>query len=101
MSARVELYRETDRIVTGRSFIGDVTQEFAGKWRWRFVSSNGRPLADSGQGYQRRIDAVNGCAVVLGARLVTGDPDHAWLYRLRETVVDEAIPVVDLTREAK
>lgn len=33
-------------------------------WRWRYEAS-GRCLADSGQGYSRRIDAVKGaCRVV-------------------------------------
>lgn len=30
------------------------------QWRWRYVSSNGRTIADSGEGYYNRIDAMNG-----------------------------------------
>jgi uncharacterized protein YegP (UPF0339 family) len=26
------------------------------QWRWRFVRRNGRKLANSGEGYKRRID---------------------------------------------
>lgn len=35
-------------------------------WRWRYEAS-GRVLADSGQGYSRRIDAVKGACRVVGA----------------------------------
>ena len=36
-------------------------------WRWRYTSHNGRILADSGQGYSRRVDAVRGAWRVAGA----------------------------------
>ena len=36
-------------------------------WRWRYTASNGRVLADSGQGYSRRADAVRGACRVIGA----------------------------------
>ena len=36
-------------------------------WRWRYTASNGRVLADSGQGYSRRVDAVGGACRVAGA----------------------------------
>ena len=36
-------------------------------WRWRYTASNGRILADSGQGYSRRADAVRGACRVAGA----------------------------------
>ena len=35
-------------------------------WRWRYTASNGRILADSGQGYSRRVDAVRGACRVAG-----------------------------------
>jgi hypothetical protein len=31
----------------------EIYKDKAGKWRWRFVASNGRIMADSGQGYTR------------------------------------------------
>lgn len=34
-------------------------------WRWRYEAS-GRVLADGGQGYSRRIDAVKGACRVVG-----------------------------------
>ncbi len=34
-------------------------------WRWRFVSSNGNVLADSGESYARRVDAKDGIALLL------------------------------------
>ena len=37
-------------------------------WRWRYTASNGRILADSGQGYSRRADAVRGACRVVGAK---------------------------------
>ena len=40
-------------------------------WRWRYMAHNGRVLADSGQGYSRRVDAVRGACRVAG-----GDETH-------------------------
>lgn len=57
MSTRVELYKSASW--------DHVDQRL--QWRWRFVSSNGRILADGGQGYSRRIDCIKGAALVLGA----------------------------------
>jgi len=31
--------------------------DLAGEWRWRFVAANGRVMADSGEGYERKGDA--------------------------------------------
>ncbi len=94
MSARVELYREHPRVLV----VGAVIRDEVSKWRWRFVSSNGRILADSGQGYVRRIDALTGCATVLGGRL-NGDEVFR-VERGREWVTAAAIiPVRDLTRQ--
>lgn len=39
------------------------------RWRWRYVAQNGHLLADSGQGYSRRIDAYRGAKRVTGRRL--------------------------------
>ena len=39
-------------------------------WRWRYEAS-GRCLADSGQGYSRRIDAVKGACRVVGVSHTT------------------------------
>lgn len=52
MSDRIELYRSGLR---------------RKKWRWRYVAENGNILADSGQGYSRRMDALNGAKRVVGA----------------------------------
>ena len=49
-------------------------------WRWRYTASNGRILADSGQGYSRRADAVRGACRVAGA----GDLAAAVLSDLRK-----------------
>ena len=51
MTDRIELYRSGLR---------------RKKWRWRYVAANGNILADSGQGYSRRIDALAGAARVTG-----------------------------------
>jgi uncharacterized protein YegP (UPF0339 family) len=40
MADKVSYYRDTN-----------------GKWRWRRIASNGRIVADSGQGYTRKSDA--------------------------------------------
>lgn len=54
MTDRIELYRT-------RSLI-----RRHGGWRWRYVAENGNILADSGQGYSRRIDALRGAEAVTG-----------------------------------
>lgn len=35
-----------------------------GQWRWRYVSSNGRTIADSAEGYYNKQDAINGIVIV-------------------------------------
>lgn len=102
MSARVEVYRENERgpqlpyndSSAGRSQArGANARSVPGKWRWRLVASNGRILADSGQGYRRRIDCLNGCSTALGARF---DGDEMTRWPAGEPI--QRIPVVDLTR---
>jgi uncharacterized protein YegP (UPF0339 family) len=89
MSARVEIYREE---------LAD-WEGLKGKWRWRFIK-NGRIMADSGQGYSRRIDALNGCATVLGGQVAaTPGVDHIF-RRGYDSGGWNMLPVVDLTREA-
>ena len=39
----------------------DVYQTTDGEWRWRLWSRNGRIVADSGEGYKRRRDAMRMC----------------------------------------
>ncbi len=36
----------------------------AGYWRWRYISTNGRTIADSGEGYANKADAQNGIAIM-------------------------------------
>jgi len=43
MAATFELYRDK-----------------AGEYRWRLVHENGNIIADSGQGYTNKADAING-----------------------------------------
>jgi uncharacterized protein len=45
--ARFELYRDN-----------------AGEYRWRFVSSNGRIIATSSEGYQKRGDCQDGIDLI-------------------------------------
>lgn len=35
-----------------------VYQDAAGEWRWHLIAANGRIIADSGEGYADRADAV-------------------------------------------
>jgi uncharacterized protein YegP (UPF0339 family) len=35
-----------------------------GYWRWNYVASNGRVIADSGEGYVNRSDCLNGIAIM-------------------------------------
>lgn len=70
-----------------------------GKWHWRFVK-NGRTMADSGQGYSRRIDCINGCASVLGAWTFLDWRGLTVIERMNRRGEYDHIPVIDLTREA-
>jgi uncharacterized protein YegP (UPF0339 family) len=38
----------------------------ADEWRWTFIRSNGRKLADSGQGYARKFDCLKSMTRVTG-----------------------------------
>lgn len=46
-----------------------IYRDFVGRWRWRCVAGNGKVLADSGQGYSRRIDCVRGLEIVCGDKV--------------------------------
>lgn len=109
MTARVELWRagrETEDAETGQ-----VTRwlSIPGKWKWRFIS-HGHVMVES-HGYSRRIDALNGAAIVLAGRVGPNNarldlPGHAgldaWLDRY-DLGRDEwqVVPVIDLTRKGK
>ena len=47
----------------------EIYKDSAGEWRWRIKHQNGNILADSGQGYSRRVDAINGLEVVTGTKM--------------------------------
>lgn len=36
----------------------------AGEWRWRLWASNGRIIADSGEGYKNKADCLHGIGLV-------------------------------------
>lgn len=38
----------------------EIYKDKRGEWRWRVKHSNGRILADSGEGYSRKSDAKKG-----------------------------------------
>ncbi|WP_082615440.1 DUF1508 domain-containing protein [Acidovorax sp. Root267] len=42
----------------------ELYKDARGEWRWRLVSINGRTIADSGQGYSQKDDALNGINLV-------------------------------------
>ena len=59
-------------------------------YHWSYISGNGRILADGGQGYSRRIDALNGARRVTGidldpapdfAQEIDGQPRQVWEVR--------------------
>jgi uncharacterized protein YegP (UPF0339 family) len=35
-----------------------VYRDATGEWRWRLTAANGEPIANSGEGYTRRNDAI-------------------------------------------
>lgn len=36
-----------------------VYKDTAGEWRWKLVTRNGRTIADSAEGYKRRLGAID------------------------------------------
>jgi uncharacterized protein len=44
-----------------------VYQDRQGFWRWYLRASNGKTIADSGEGYSNRQDCLNGIRLVQGA----------------------------------
>lgn len=45
-----------------------VYRDVASDWRWRYVAQNSHVMADSGQGYSRRIDCMRAARRVVGLR---------------------------------
>jgi uncharacterized protein YegP (UPF0339 family) len=42
----------------------EVYKDRANEWRWRLVAKNGEPIADSGEGYKRKVDCVDAIGLV-------------------------------------
>ena len=47
-------------------------QDSQGEWRWRAVSTNGRVVADSGEGYRNRADCEAGYLSTITTRVDEG-----------------------------
>jgi uncharacterized protein len=41
----------------------EVYRDAGGYWRWRYVASNGRIIADSGESYVNKTDCLHGVAL--------------------------------------
>ena len=68
-----------------------VYRDKAGDWRWRVLADNGNILADGGQGYTRRIDALHGLEQVTDTKVAgTWDAlESTPRLRVRERMVLE------------
>lgn len=42
----------------------EVYRDKAEEWRWRFRASNGKIIADSGEGYQNKQDCLHGIELI-------------------------------------
>jgi uncharacterized protein YegP (UPF0339 family) len=42
----------------------EVYQDHKGEWRWRLRASNGKTIADSGEGYKEKSDCLHGIDLV-------------------------------------
>jgi uncharacterized protein YegP (UPF0339 family) len=38
----------------------EIYKDKSGEFRWRLIHTNGNIIADSGQGYKAKVDAING-----------------------------------------
>ena len=45
----------------------EVYKDRTGFFRWRYVSSNGRIIADSGEGYVNKSDCLAGITIMKGS----------------------------------
>jgi uncharacterized protein YegP (UPF0339 family) len=41
-----------------------VYKDRAGEWRWNFRASNGKKIADSGEGYHNKQDCLHGIELI-------------------------------------
>jgi uncharacterized protein len=41
-----------------------VYKDRANYWRWRYIASNGKIIADSAEGYYNKSDCLNGIAIM-------------------------------------
>ena len=44
----------------------ELYKDGTGEYRWRFISSNGRILADSGESYKNKADCQSGIDLIKG-----------------------------------
>lgn len=44
-----------------------VYKDRAGQWRWQLQAANGKVIADSGEGYVNKADALHGVNLVKGS----------------------------------
>jgi uncharacterized protein YegP (UPF0339 family) len=63
---KIEIYREAS-FVDRFNGVADAPQQ----WRWRYKATNGKILADGGEGYAARADAVRGALRVTGLDIPT------------------------------
>lgn len=61
----------------------ELYQDAKSEWRWRLIASNGvNVIADSGEGYKAKSDAVNGINLVRSTNSSTviyeRKPDGSW-----------------------
>lgn len=52
-----------------------IYEDKSSQWRWRFVSENGRIIADSSEGYTRREDVIRAMETVIDG---LKRPDLKW-----------------------
>lgn len=68
----------------------DVYQDGKSEWRWRVVAGNGKVVADSGEGYQRKGDCLTG-AKIATTLLVTAGVNGGMLEEIVEELKDESV----------
>lgn len=46
-------------------------KDMSSQWRWRLVAANGKTIADSGESYWNKSDALHGIDLVKGTGTIT------------------------------
>ena len=57
-----------------------------GRWRWRLRAANNRDIANGGEGYHNREDALSGALLAIGGVARANNHGQMYVHRLSDEV---------------